>query len=179
MSAVAQTMTPDVNVLVAASRSDHPHHGTARIWLEKSIAIVDNQGAPLPSTAAKIRHRDLWDIAWLLTKRAELDPRMVAGKIGDYGIPNFPELLDRALEMIPAVVKSAAFKDPMRRFIDAGTVKRTLGDERYLDYLASTVGGQFQETKAHLQHAAAPEAAKAVAAPGQVPKPKKSAPSAD
>ena len=26
-------MTPDVNVLVAAARSDHPHHAVARAWL--------------------------------------------------------------------------------------------------------------------------------------------------
>lgn len=31
-------MTPDVNVLVAASRSDHPHHGVARNWLEQAVA---------------------------------------------------------------------------------------------------------------------------------------------
>jgi toxin-antitoxin system PIN domain toxin len=30
-------MTPDVNVLVAASRSDHPHHAVAREWLEQSL----------------------------------------------------------------------------------------------------------------------------------------------
>ncbi|KEF43339.1 MAG: twitching motility protein PilT [Cyanobium sp. CACIAM 14] len=30
-------MTPDVNVLVAASRSDHPHHRTALSWLEASL----------------------------------------------------------------------------------------------------------------------------------------------
>lgn len=36
-------MTPDVNVLVAASRSDHPHHATARTWLEQAIS----QGTPL------------------------------------------------------------------------------------------------------------------------------------
>ncbi len=30
-------MTPDVNVLVAASRADHPHHGVARDWLEASL----------------------------------------------------------------------------------------------------------------------------------------------
>jgi hypothetical protein len=30
-------MTPDVNVLVAASRSDHPHHTVARVWLEAAI----------------------------------------------------------------------------------------------------------------------------------------------
>lgn len=30
-------MTPDVNVLVAASRSDHPHHAVARAWLEEAV----------------------------------------------------------------------------------------------------------------------------------------------
>lgn len=30
-------MTPDVNVLVAASRSDHPHHAAARAWLEQAL----------------------------------------------------------------------------------------------------------------------------------------------
>ena len=33
-------MTPDVNVLVAASRSDHPHHAVARAWLEKTAAAA-------------------------------------------------------------------------------------------------------------------------------------------
>ncbi|MFO1294485.1 MAG: TA system VapC family ribonuclease toxin [Rubrivivax sp.] len=30
-------MTPDVNVLVAASRTDHPHHAVARDWLEGAM----------------------------------------------------------------------------------------------------------------------------------------------
>ena len=39
-------MTPDVNVLVAASRRDHPHHAVARAWLETSLAACD-RGATL------------------------------------------------------------------------------------------------------------------------------------
>jgi len=39
-------MTPDVNVLVAASRSDHPHHATARRWLEQAI-VEAGRGTPL------------------------------------------------------------------------------------------------------------------------------------
>ncbi len=38
-------MTPDVNVLVAASRSDHPHHDGARQWLENALAAAA-QGSP-------------------------------------------------------------------------------------------------------------------------------------
>jgi toxin-antitoxin system PIN domain toxin len=33
-------MTPDVNVLVAASRSDHPHHAVAHAWLERAIGAA-------------------------------------------------------------------------------------------------------------------------------------------
>jgi toxin-antitoxin system PIN domain toxin len=29
-------VTPDVNVLIAAFRRDHPHHGVARPWLEQA-----------------------------------------------------------------------------------------------------------------------------------------------
>jgi uncharacterized protein len=34
-------MTPDVNVLVAASRSDHPHHQVASAWLEQTLADAE------------------------------------------------------------------------------------------------------------------------------------------
>lgn len=39
-------MTPDVNILVAASRSDHPHHAAARAWLEQAVRDA-GQGTPL------------------------------------------------------------------------------------------------------------------------------------
>jgi hypothetical protein len=39
-------MTPDVNVLVAASRQDHPHHGPALAWLEEALAN-SAEGRPL------------------------------------------------------------------------------------------------------------------------------------
>ena len=34
-------MTPDVNVLVAASRADHPHHGVARAWLVEAVSASE------------------------------------------------------------------------------------------------------------------------------------------
>jgi toxin-antitoxin system PIN domain toxin len=33
-------MTPDVNVLLAASRSDHPHHRCSRDWLEDALDAI-------------------------------------------------------------------------------------------------------------------------------------------
>jgi toxin-antitoxin system PIN domain toxin len=37
-------MTPDVNVLVAAFRADHPHHRTAVDWFESAIAASASGG---------------------------------------------------------------------------------------------------------------------------------------
>ena len=37
-------MTPDVNVLVAASRSDHPHHKVVYAWLDEALAACANGG---------------------------------------------------------------------------------------------------------------------------------------
>ena len=47
-------MTPDVNVLVAASRSDHPHHATARHWLEEALGAAAAGAAltPMPMVLA-------------------------------------------------------------------------------------------------------------------------------
>ncbi len=39
-------MTPDVNVLVAGSRLDHPHHGPALVWLDAALKDCE-QGRPL------------------------------------------------------------------------------------------------------------------------------------
>jgi toxin-antitoxin system PIN domain toxin len=38
-------MKPDVNVLLAASRSDHPHHAVARAWLEGALAAAESGAA--------------------------------------------------------------------------------------------------------------------------------------
>jgi uncharacterized protein len=40
------TVTPDVNVLIAASRGDHPHHKTAYGWLDEAVASCSD-GASL------------------------------------------------------------------------------------------------------------------------------------
>jgi toxin-antitoxin system PIN domain toxin len=38
-------MAPDLNVLLAASRSDHPHHKPAVAWLNLAIARCDTGGS--------------------------------------------------------------------------------------------------------------------------------------
>ena len=38
-------MRPDFNVLLAASRSDDPHHALARRWLETALAAAESGAA--------------------------------------------------------------------------------------------------------------------------------------
>ena len=38
-------MTPDVNVLLAASRTDHPHHAVADEWLATAVAAAEAGGS--------------------------------------------------------------------------------------------------------------------------------------
>jgi uncharacterized protein len=47
-------MAPDINVLVAASRSDHPNHSVARKWLEEALDACEGGGSIelLPMVAA-------------------------------------------------------------------------------------------------------------------------------
>ena len=98
----------------------------------------------------RVRHRDIWDLAWLSQQGASLDSRMVTRKAGDYRVTNYEELLDEAIDKIPEIVRSKSFKDQMQRFIDGETFSARLGDERFLDYLTSAVGGIFRKMKASL-----------------------------
>ncbi len=121
-------------------------------------SLLDNQGQPVAPDSVKIRHRDIWDLAWMSTRGAKLNPQLVAAKIGDYGVADYPGLLDRAIERIPQIVKSREFKAQMTRFIDSATVAKTLANDAYSDYLAMAVGGLFTQMKTAL--AAMPQAAR-------------------
>ncbi|MEB0141084.1 MULTISPECIES: nucleotidyl transferase AbiEii/AbiGii toxin family protein [unclassified Undibacterium] len=113
-------------------------------------SLLDNAGQPVGSDSAKIRHRDIWDLAWMATRGAKLVPGLVAAKIGDYGVVNYPGLLDYAIKQLPEIVNSREFKAQMSRFVDSATVAKTLDTESYIGYLAMEVGGLFTQMKAAL-----------------------------
>ena len=121
-------------------------------------SLLDNKGQPVSADSNKIRHRDIWDLAWMRTQGATLDPGLVVAKISDYGVEHYPDLLDRAIEQIPQIVRSREFKAQMTRFIDSTTLGKTLASDAYLDYLDSTVGSLFAQMRAAL--VAMPQAAR-------------------
>ena len=121
-------------------------------------SLLDNKGHPVSADSNKIRHRDIWDLAWMRTQGTVLDPALVVAKISDYGVEHYPDLLDRAIEQLPQIVRSREFKAQMTRFIDSTTLGKTLASDAYLDYLDSTVGSLFAQMRAAL--VAMPQAAR-------------------
>jgi hypothetical protein len=113
-------------------------------------SLLDNQGQPVGPDSAKIRHRDIWDLAWLATRGAKLVPELVIAKIQDYGVVDYPGLLAAAIKQIPQIVKSPEFKAQMTRFIDSSTVAKTLATDGYADYLATSVGDLFVQMRTAL-----------------------------
>jgi len=116
-------------------------------------SLRGKQGQVAGLDSGKIRHRDIWDLAWLSTRGAKLDSILVAAKIGDYGVEGYDVLLGEAIERLPAIVKSPQFKAQMTRFIDFSTTSKTLDKEGYLDYLSTSVGTLFSKMRVELTSA--------------------------
>lgn len=118
------------------------------VALPTSIFKIEN-GSQF-ATPARIRHRDIWDIAWLVQQGAVLDPNMVNAKIGDYGIKNFGQLLEFAVNAVPGIAAGSDFKTQMQRFIKKSAFDNAFGKSGYDSYLATTVNKQFNDMRPRL-----------------------------
>ncbi len=126
----------------------------SEIMADKVVAFPtsmrDQQGRPVGPDALKIRHRDIWDLAWLSQQGATLQPELVVAKLGDYGLTGYEAMLDESIRGLSDVVHHKAFQAQMSRFIDSATRARTLDQAGYLDYLAASVGSLLSTMRNHL-----------------------------
>ncbi|MDY0928089.1 nucleotidyl transferase AbiEii/AbiGii toxin family protein [Pantoea trifolii] len=113
-------------------------------------SLLDNQGRAVAADSVKIRHRDIWDLAWLITRGAKLVPELVTAKIKDYGVVNYPGLVEHAIKQLPDIIRSREFNAQMSRFVDSSTLEKTLSVDSYLSYLDTSMRGLFMEMKAAL-----------------------------
>lgn len=120
-----------------------PVESRNEILADKIVALPSSlfgrDGEPVPGDSRKIRHRDIWDIAWLLRNGAQPDPDLVRKKVSDYGLEDFDRRLQHAVESVHAIASSEAFQAQMSRFLDPSTFRGTLGRPEYLQYLGGTV----------------------------------------
>lgn len=136
-------------------------YGSVLVNTETLDEIMADKLVAFPASVKNIRYRDIWDLAWLDQKGAKLVPSLVEQKVRDYRIEGFAQLLDDAIERLPALVAGNPFTDQMRRFIDSETISSTLDKPGFSDYLTKTVGGLLVNLAAHIKGApdAAPEPA--------------------
>jgi predicted nucleotidyltransferase component of viral defense system len=90
----------------------------------------------------RIKNRDLWDIAWLKQQGVELPLALVPAKIKDHRhtAAQFRSQLKArlcALKAAPAIRRD--FVKEMQRFLPAATVRETVEQESYWEYLAEVV----------------------------------------
>lgn len=98
--------------------------------------VVDGSLIPTPE---KIRHRDIWDIAWLIGRGAKLNLDFVNRKIQDYGLSQYDLLLDEAIKNIQNIATGPAFKQQMQRFITKTNHEKIFSISGYDSFLANEV----------------------------------------
>ena len=121
------------------------------VALPTSIAKLE--GGTLIPTPAKIRHRDIWDIAWLVGQGARLQLGLIHSKIADYGVEHYEVLLENAIQTIHGIATGTVFTAQMQRFITKSAHERAFKTPGYDAFLASKVSQLFAAIKSDLEPA--------------------------
>lgn len=120
------------------------------ILTETLDEVMADKIISLPATTKYVRHRDIWDLAWLQQQDAKLNMELVNNKVADYKIEQYDELLATLLEKLPELVTSEAFIEEMRRFLPTDVFDRTLALEKFQMYLKNTLVKLFKNVQDEL-----------------------------
>ena len=98
----------------------------------------------LPANTRYIRYRDIWDLYWLVKRRTDVDTDLVEQKIIDYQLSNYADLLNRMLNQLPNIVKSAEFHTEMRKLLANDVYEYTLQKEKFRTHMLVSVQELFE-----------------------------------
>lgn len=107
-----------------------------------------------------VRHRDIWDIAWLTQapRSAGVRGDLINRKLGDYSVSDYIAKLDNIAGRLPEIFAGKECQGSLRRFLPMDTVARTLDQDKFGQYLVSSVRKALGEAReCHLGKAPAPE----------------------
>ncbi|MGE6608793.1 nucleotidyl transferase AbiEii/AbiGii toxin family protein [Halomonas sp. NPDC076908] len=113
------------------------------IMVETRDEIMADKLFSLPATERYVRNRDIWDLAWLAQRGAQVNSELVKQKMVDYRLDDYPVRLDKMLARIPGIIAGKNFHDEMGRFLPADVYERTLGQDKFQSYLAATLTDQL------------------------------------
>jgi len=101
------------------------------VMADKLVSLTNNQ--------RYIRHRDIWDLAWLAQQDAKVEVDLVRRKLEDYRVDGYLQKARRRQAQLADIVQSRPFLDEMLRFLPQEVLERTLYKAKFSDYLAATV----------------------------------------
>ena len=108
--------------------------GKQEIMADKLIAL------PSSHAVGRVRLKDLWELNWLVEQGCEVDGGLVAAKVIDYGLADYAEWVEDAINDLPKITESEAFRRGMRAFLDAERFRRTFGNPKFAGYVSRQVG---------------------------------------
>lgn len=114
------------------------------ILTESLDEVMVDKIISLPATTRYVRHRDIWDLAWLQQQGATLNMDLVKNKVSDYKLEHFNKMLENFLERLPGIVSSEAFIAEMKRFLPTDVFDRTLAQDKFQVYLQNNLAKLFK-----------------------------------
>ena len=132
-------------------------YGDTLVMIETLDEIMADKLVSLPATQNYVRNRDIWDLSWLNQQKAQIREDLVQQKLNDYGIEGYEAMLDTMIGRIPEIVAGDPFKDEMRRFTPSNVYERTLGQEKFQQFLIANVTKTLKELQSRIAGETLPE----------------------
>lgn len=120
------------------------------IYVETLEEVMADKIISLPATQKYVRHRDIWDLMWLQQEGATINKGLIEKKINDYKIEGFMEMLDARIVSIEDIVNGSDFDQEMKRFLSQEAYDRTLGKEKFREFLISNLVALLSSAKKEL-----------------------------
>ena len=117
------------------------------VVVESLDEIMADKLLALAASRKRVRHRNIWDLAWLRQRGAEVRPDLVKRKVADYGVEAYPALMDALIEKVPSIIGGKPFREQMKRFLPEDRYQRSLGNPRAERYLTATILELYRELK--------------------------------
>lgn len=123
-------------------------YGDILVVCQTQEEVLADKIISFANSEAHVRHRDLWDIPWLLA-RPHLDfdrvPALVELKHADYGCDQpLHSLLDRGAQRALEEIQGKTFANQMRRFIPDDAYSRTVGNAQWLSFAGARVADLYR-----------------------------------
>jgi predicted nucleotidyltransferase component of viral defense system len=117
------------------------------VMTEERNEIMADKLVSLPATQKYVRHRDIWDLAYLSQEKAVVRSDLVLNKIRDYQIEDYGKKLEKTISGLPEIIRGKSFRDEMNRFLPRDVIERTLAQKKFTEFLQNRVASLLEKVR--------------------------------